>query len=97
MNDYLYTLQPGKKNNLLLQNILKPQEKKGTETTSNSETTTQTSKKPKSLSVNTKKLMKGKRKDLPEATRNMLENERLKLVSLYRDLKKSKGIKSDRS
>lgn len=89
--------RPGKKNNLLLQNILKPQEGKAKETTSSENSPAQTSKKPKALSVNTKKLMKGKRKDLPEATRNMLENERLKLVSLYRDLKKSKGIKSDRS
>lgn len=44
-----------------------------------------------------KSQLKGKRKDLPEVTRNMLENERQKLVSLYRDLKKSKGIQLDKS
>lgn len=88
--------RPGKKNNLLLQNMLKPNEGDNSDTSS-SKPTADTSKKVKSLTTNNKTLMKGKRKDLPEATRNMLENERLKLVSLYRDLKKSKGIQSDRS
>lgn len=43
----------------------------------------------------TKSTMKGKRKDLPKATRKMLEDERTKMVELYRSLKKSKDKKAD--
>lgn len=49
------------------------------------------------LSQISKQQMKGKRKDLPDHTRNMLENERQKLVDLYRNLKKSKGVLADKS
>lgn len=55
------------------------------------------SKKAKAKTTISKTQLKGKRKDLPEATRNMLETERQKLVSLYRDLKKSKGLQADKS
>lgn len=36
----------------------------------------------------TKQQLKGKRKDLPAATRNMLDGERSKMIELYRQLKK---------
>lgn len=88
-------MQPGQKNNLLLKDLLKNQETKNSE--SDSKNTTQSSnKKPKPTTVG-KNQLKGKRKDLPEATRNMLETERQKMISLYRDLKKAKGIQADKS
>ncbi|XP_061389396.1 uncharacterized protein LOC133324572 [Musca vetustissima] len=84
--------RPGKKNNLLLKSLLDE-----TSTKSNGQTTTSTTKITKSTGRVTKEQMRGKRKDLPEHTRNMLEKEREKLVELYRNLKKSKGIMSDKS
>lgn len=38
----------------------------------------------------TKAQLKGKRKELPAATRTMLEQEQSKIIELYRNLKKSK-------
>lgn len=86
-------LQPGKKNNLLLKDLLISQENGNKEDNAQKPP----NKKSKTEKTSTKNQLKGKRKDLPEVTRNMLENERQKLVSLYRDLKKSKGIQSDKS
>lgn len=65
--------------------------------TSNSKPSGSSTKTTKSPGRVTKEQMRGKRKDLPEHTRNMLEKEREKLVELYRNLKKSKGIMSDKS
>ncbi|XP_013112405.2 uncharacterized protein LOC106090672 [Stomoxys calcitrans] len=80
--------RPGKKNNLLLKSMFRPEE--------NSKPLPSTKKSTSSSEV-TRQAMKGKRKDLPKHTRNMLENERQKLVDLYRNLKKSKGIFADKS
>ncbi|XP_073835405.1 uncharacterized protein [Musca autumnalis] len=83
--------RPGKKNNLLLKSLLDE-----TTVVASTQSTT-TSKTTNTSGRVTKEQMRGKRKDLPEHTRNMLEKEREKLVELYRNLKKSKGIMSDKS
>ncbi|XP_075155877.1 uncharacterized protein LOC142229221 [Haematobia irritans] len=82
--------RPGKKNNLLLKSMLNSEEN---QTPGSSPST----KKANSGSKVAREAMKGKRKDLPQHTRNMLETERQKLVDLYRNLKKSKGISADKS
>uniref|UniRef100_A0A1I8M9D0 Coiled-coil domain-containing protein 137 n=1 Tax=Musca domestica TaxID=7370 RepID=A0A1I8M9D0_MUSDO len=84
--------RPGKKNNLLLKSLLDEES-----SSSNSKPSGSSTKTTKSPGRVTKEQMRGKRKDLPEHTRNMLEKEREKLVELYRNLKKSKGIMSDKS
>ncbi|KNC31023.1 hypothetical protein FF38_13417 [Lucilia cuprina] len=89
--------RPGKKNNLLLKDLIKPPEEAESESANNNSKQNNSNKKSKTSGALSKNQLKGKRKDLPEATRNMLETERQKLVSLYRDLKKSKGIQSDKS
>ncbi|XP_065365094.1 uncharacterized protein LOC135958147 [Calliphora vicina] len=89
--------RPGMKNNLLLKDLLKTKECESSENEKAKTSSQDSYKKAKSTGSISKKQLKGKRKDLPEATRNMLETERQKLVSLYRDLKKSKGIQSDKS
>lgn len=89
-------MQPGKKNNLLLKDLLKNQEIDNSESDNNKNSTQSSSKKAKSTTVN-KNQLKGKRKDLPEVTRNMLETEQQKMISLYRELKKAKGIQADKS
>ncbi|KAM7349641.1 uncharacterized protein ACRADG_008500 [Cochliomyia hominivorax] len=81
--------RPGKKDNLLLKDLLNPQEAENTKILSSAG-----NKKSKAISKNQ---LKVKRKDLPEVTRTMLEIERQKVVSLYRELKKAKGVQADKS
>ncbi|XP_037938205.1 coiled-coil domain-containing protein 137-like [Teleopsis dalmanni] len=76
--------RPGKKN-LLLKTLLDQTDDKPTNL--NNATTKLKGIKNKTIS---KSQLKGKRKDLPLATRSMLENEQSKIVELYRQLKKSK-------
>ncbi|ALC49432.1 CG8326 [Drosophila busckii] len=70
--------RPGRKANLLLKSIMDPAITKA---------------KTKAVTVGppTKLQLKGKRKELPAATRNMLESERSKMIELYRQLKKTQN------
>uniref|UniRef100_A0A1A9W8P0 Coiled-coil domain-containing protein 137 n=1 Tax=Glossina brevipalpis TaxID=37001 RepID=A0A1A9W8P0_9MUSC len=78
--------RPGSKNNLLLQQILN---RHGTNLADlKVSSKTRTTEKKSELS---RSQLKGKRRDLPTATRNILESEQQKMISLYRDLKKSKA------
>ncbi|XP_064538343.1 uncharacterized protein LOC135428340 [Drosophila montana] len=76
--------RPGRKSNLLLKSLLDK------EAPLASPQNPATGKK-KAASTPTKLQLKGKRKDLPAATRNMLEGERSKMVDLYRQLKKEQN------
>ncbi|XP_017112654.1 coiled-coil domain-containing protein 137 [Drosophila elegans] len=77
--------RPGRKTNLLLKSMLDPDK---TQAPQPQEDRTKVDAKSKSaFKAPTKAQMKGKRKDLPLATRSMLESERSKMVLLYRQLK----------
>ncbi|KAH8409004.1 hypothetical protein KR009_004994 [Drosophila setifemur] len=80
--------RPGRKANLLLKTMLDPasQAKPSEHQVEGSNGFPGKAKKTP-FKAPTKAQMKGKRKDLPAATRNMLENERNKMVLLYRQLK----------
>ncbi|KAH8304761.1 hypothetical protein KR044_011225 [Drosophila immigrans] len=83
--------RPGSKSNLLLKSLMeKPaSEAVATQSSASSSSSPVKSKKKKLLATTpTKQQLKGKRKDLPAATRNMLEGERSKMIDLYRQLKK---------
>lgn len=74
--------RPGRKANLLLRSLI------ADGATATTQSSPPSKKKVPAQSAPTKLQMKGKRKDLPAATRNMLEGERNKMVDLYRQLKK---------
>lgn len=77
-------MKPGKKNNLLLKTLLSDNKKEPN--TKEKSATKQTQKTTKLF----KGKLKGKRKDLPAATRVMIEQEQNKVIGLYRQLKKNK-------
>ncbi|XP_017067307.1 uncharacterized protein LOC108105324 [Drosophila eugracilis] len=80
--------RPGRKANLLLKSMLDAKKFPNSEQEPEESSLTKLSAKSKSLfKTPTKAQMKGKRKDLPLATRSMLESERNKMVLLYRQLK----------
>ncbi|XP_017056084.1 coiled-coil domain-containing protein 137 [Drosophila ficusphila] len=80
--------RPGRKTNLLLKSMLDPAETQSNEETQDSISRAKVAGKSKTaFKPPTKAQMKGKRKDLPLATRSMLESERSKMVLLYRQLK----------
>ncbi|EDV99839.1 uncharacterized protein LOC6564514 [Drosophila grimshawi] len=74
--------RPGRKSNLLLKSLMKKEEEEQMPTLPPQQT--------KSVAP-TKLQLRGKRKDLPAATRNMLEGERNKMIDLYRQLKKQQS------
>nr|CAQ53432.1 CG8326-PA [Drosophila melanogaster]CAQ53438.1 CG8326-PA [Drosophila melanogaster] len=81
--------RPGRKANLLLKTMLNPdqgQSNRGPEDDDSSRLKLAAQSKS-AFKAPTKAQMKGKRKDLPLATRSMLETERSKMVQLYRQLK----------
>ncbi|XP_043659906.1 coiled-coil domain-containing protein 137 [Drosophila teissieri] len=81
--------RPGRKANLLLKSMLDPnkiQSNRGQEDEDSSRLKLAAQSKS-AFKAPTKAQMKGKRKDLPLATRSMLETERSKMVQLYRQLK----------
>ncbi|KAH8411834.1 hypothetical protein KR215_011725 [Drosophila sulfurigaster] len=81
--------RPGSKSNLLLKSLIeKPTSSADTVESSTSSSPVKAKKKKLLNATPTKQQLKGKRKDLPAATRNMLEGERSKMIDLYRQLKK---------
>ncbi|XP_030567098.1 uncharacterized protein LOC115767090 [Drosophila novamexicana] len=78
--------RPGRKSNLLLKSLLDKEASASLASPQNAAASKQ-----KTASTPTKLQLKGKRKDLPAATRNMLEGERTKMVDLYRQLKKEQN------
>ncbi|XP_016980022.1 coiled-coil domain-containing protein 137 [Drosophila rhopaloa] len=80
--------RPGRKTNLLLKSILDPEKIQDQQEDEEESSRAKLAAKSKSIfKTPTKAQMKGKRKDLPLATRSMLESERNKMVLLYRQLK----------
>ncbi|KAH8386969.1 hypothetical protein KR093_003755 [Drosophila rubida] len=79
--------RPGSKSNLLLKSLM---EKPASSAVASQSAASSLPAKTKKLqhTTPTKQQLKGKRKDLPAATRNMLEGERSKMIDLYRQLKK---------
>ncbi|XP_054727975.1 coiled-coil domain-containing protein 137 [Anastrepha obliqua] len=74
--------RPGKKSNLLLKSLL-------SDTKTNSENTPERKVKAVTGKVE-KNTLSGKRKNLPMATRKMLEDEQSKFIEIYRAMKKTK-------
>ncbi|XP_044251645.1 coiled-coil domain-containing protein 137 [Drosophila takahashii] len=80
--------RPGRKGNLLLKNMLDPEQNQSNQQEQDERSRLKVAAKSKgAFKTPTKAQMKGKRKDLPLATRSMLESERNKMVLLYRQLK----------
>lgn len=79
-NTFFLLFKPGMKDNLILKTMFN---KQTSGTTKNSKNTVL------NKSYLTKSQLKGKRKDLPIAARNMLETEQLKMIQLYRELRKN--------
>ncbi|XP_016938849.2 coiled-coil domain-containing protein 137 [Drosophila suzukii] len=80
--------RPGRKANLLLKSMLDPDKIQSNEQEQDESSRSKVAAKSKSpFKTPTRAQMKGKRKDLPLATRSMLESERNKMVLLYRQLK----------
>ncbi|XP_030380696.1 coiled-coil domain-containing protein 137 [Scaptodrosophila lebanonensis] len=77
--------RPGRKSNLLLKSLLDTTQPVQPKPNSHKQTVTK-------AVAPTKAQMKGKRKELPAATRSMLEVERSKMVELYRTLKKTREL-----
>ncbi|CAD7090095.1 unnamed protein product [Hermetia illucens] len=75
--------RPGKKNSLLLKKML---DDEGGETAEESVKPVNKGDTKKKVSLD----LKGKRKDLPRATRRMIEEQQTKAVELYRQMKKNK-------
>lgn len=80
--------RPGRKSNLLLKSLMETESRITSLTSEASSVNSNTKTVQKKKSPPTKLQLKGKRKDLPAATRNMLEGERSKMIDLYRQLKK---------
>uniref|UniRef100_A0A1B0ADN9 Coiled-coil domain-containing protein 137 n=1 Tax=Glossina pallidipes TaxID=7398 RepID=A0A1B0ADN9_GLOPL len=81
--------RPGSKNNLLLKQILNGHEVNLACKNVSSKSAGIFQQK----SASSKHQLKGRRRDLPATTRNMLESEQQRMICLYRDLKKSKACK----
>ncbi|KAH8274788.1 hypothetical protein KR026_006155 [Drosophila bipectinata] len=82
--------RPGRKSNLLLKSLLdtaKTPDSNDTDAEGSKRSGFPGKAKTTPFKTPTKAQMKGKRKDLPAATRSMLETERNKMVLLYRQLK----------
>ncbi|XP_017030190.1 uncharacterized protein [Drosophila kikkawai] len=79
--------RPGRKSNLLLKSMLNPATTEGDQDQHEGSGRKVAAKSKEAFKAPTKAQMKGKRRDLPAATRSMLENERNKMISLYRQLK----------
>ncbi|KAL7744042.1 hypothetical protein ACLKA6_001271 [Drosophila palustris] len=83
--------RPGRKSNLLLKSLMDTAGDTTTETSPTSPANFSKKKSAQKKSTPTKLQLKGKRKDLPAATRSMLEGERSKMIDLYRQLKKEQN------
>lgn len=79
--------RPGRKSNLLLKSMLNPVAAEADQAQQEGSGLKVAAKSKVPFKAPTKAQMKGKRKDLPLATRSMLETERNKMISLYRQLK----------
>ncbi|KAH8392973.1 hypothetical protein KR200_007200 [Drosophila serrata] len=79
--------RPGRKSNLLLKSMLNPATTEADQEQHDGSGLKVAPKSKVAFKAPTKAQMKGKRRDLPAATRSMLENERNKMILLYRQLK----------
>lgn len=85
------TLQPGSKKSLLLHSVIDPKADEDDSDAENSDIGSP-AKKSKNSAVSKVIDLKGKRKELPDTTREMIEKQQQSAIEMYRQLKKNNRI-----